>query len=63
MTAIFHITHVSNLPGMISDGGLTCVGQLRKRGGVAYRDIAYPHIQDRRAATRVPCGRGGTLAD
>lgn len=62
-TPIYHITHVANLTGMIADRGLTCVAELRKRGAGTYRDIAYPHIQDRRASKRVPCGPGGTLAD
>jgi len=63
MTPVYHVTHVSNLPGMLADGGLTCVAKLRQRGASAYRDIAYPHIQDRRANKGVPCGPGGTLAD
>ena len=63
MTPICHITHVANLSGMIAGGGLTCVGELRQRGAGGYRNIAYPHIQDRRAAKHVPCGPGGTLAD
>lgn len=61
-TLIYHITHVDNLPLIIGYGGLRCCADLRS-SGVAYRDIAYGHIQDRRASTRVPCGPRGALHD
>ena len=61
-TPIYHITHVDNLSLIIGDGGLRCCADLR-RNKVGYRDIAYSHIQDRRATTRVPCGPRGALHD
>ena len=61
-TPIYHITHVDNLPGIIADGGLRCCADLRQ-SGVGYRNIAYTHIQDRRARTHVPSGPRGVLHD
>ena len=61
-TPIYHITHVDNLAQIIGAGGLGAVGGLRA-GGANFRSIAYPHIQDRRATTLVPCGPRGTLQD
>jgi hypothetical protein len=61
-TPIYHITHVDNLPRIIADGGLRCCADLR-RNSVAYRDIAFGHIQDRRARTVVTCGPRGSLQE
>jgi len=61
-TPIYHITHVDNLPGIIADGGIRCCVELRQ-AGVGYRDIAYGHIQDRRARKPVSCGPRGMLHD
>ena len=61
-TPIYHITHVNNLPLIMADRGLRCNADLR-RGRVAYSDIAYGNIQDRRARTAVTCGPRGLLHD
>jgi hypothetical protein len=61
-TPIYHITHVDNLPMIIGDGGLRCCADLRG-SKVGYHDIAFGHIQDRRATTPVVCGPRGRLYD
>ncbi|MEV6984188.1 DUF4433 domain-containing protein [Sphaerisporangium sp. NPDC051017] len=61
MTAIYHITHVENLAGMIGRG-LVC-DQDRQSGVVRPVNIGHKHIKDRRSRRGVPCGAGGTLAD
>lgn len=68
MTALYHITHLDNLPGILADGGLFC-DHVRLERGKEVRGIAHQHIKDRRARRRVATvkGRalaaGGTLAD
>lgn len=59
-TPIYHITDFSNLPSILSNGGLGSTCWLSDRGRL-YTSIAYESIQDRRATTLVPCGPGGTL--
>ncbi len=62
MTAIYHITHITNLPNILRDGGLWCdrVSSERNLAGVS---IAHQHIKERRARKPVPCAAGGMLAD
>jgi hypothetical protein len=62
LTAIYHITHVTNLPNILRDGGLWCdrVSAERNLAGVS---IAHQHIKERRARKPVPCAAGGMLAD
>lgn len=62
MTPIYHITHVSNLPGILADGGLWC-DRLRATRAAGAVSIAHQHIKDRRAKRRVPVAAGGTLSD
>jgi len=62
MTAIYHITHIRNLPNILKDGGLWC-DHIVSEGNLAYVSIAHQHIKDRRAAKQVPCAAGGMLAD
>lgn len=62
MTAIYHITHIRNLPNIIKDGGLWCDHIVAARN-LAHVSIAHQHIKDRRAAKHVTCASGGTLAD
>jgi hypothetical protein len=62
MPAIYHITHIRNLPLILQHGCLWCdnekaAKQLNPVG------IAHEHIKRRRAARIVPVSRGGTLAD
>ncbi|WP_292802175.1 DUF4433 domain-containing protein, partial [Nostoc sp. NMS7] len=61
-SAIYHITHIDNLPSILKSGGLIANSRLRQRQ-TNYLDIAHENIQDRRARTEVPCGAGGYLHD
>lgn len=62
MTPIYHITHVTNLAGIIADGGLWC-DRLRATRAAGAVSIAHQHIKDRRAKRHVPVAAGGALAD
>lgn len=62
MTAVFHITHFTNLDSILREGGLCCDNSRNKRK-LACTGIAYEHIKARRANRKVPVCRGGTLAD
>jgi hypothetical protein len=62
VTAIYHITHISNLPRILAEGGLWCDSEVERRG-LAAQCIAHAHIKERRKAKQVPCGPGGVLAD
>jgi hypothetical protein len=62
MTAIYHITHIRNLPNVLKDGGLWCDHIVSERN-LAFVSIAHQHIKDRRAAKQVTCPPGGMLAD
>ncbi len=60
--AIYHLTHINNLPSILGTGGLGCTSQLDRRG-FARTNIAYDSIQSTRSRTSVPCGPGGGLHD
>jgi hypothetical protein len=62
MTAIYHITHLRNIPNIIKDGGLWC-DQVVMQRKLAYVSIAHQHIKDRRAQKSVPGMPGSKLAD
>ena len=62
MTAIYHITHLRNLPNIIKDDGLWC-DQVVMQRRLAYVSIAHQHIKDRRAKKSVPCAPDGKLTD
>jgi hypothetical protein len=57
---IYHITHHSNLPGIIECGGLLCDGEAARQGPVS---IAYGRLKERRFETLVPCEPFGALTD
>jgi len=61
-TSIYHITHIENLPSILEMGGLIANSRLKEENK-NYLDIAYAHIQDRRANIPVPCSVGGFLND
>jgi hypothetical protein len=61
-TPIYHITHIDNLTSIITSGRLIANSRLKIQQ-TNYLDIAYGHIQDRRATTKVPCSAGGYLHD
>jgi hypothetical protein len=62
LTAIYHITHLRNLPGIIAGKCLHCDARVAasKLGVVG---IAHQHIKDRRARKSVPVKPGGFVAD
>ncbi|MBI5244019.1 MAG: DUF4433 domain-containing protein [Elusimicrobia bacterium] len=62
MTLIYHITHISNLPGILKADGLWCDNSRREQG-FPIVGIAHQNIKDRRAKRVVPLAAGGTLAD
>ncbi|HZT43803.1 MAG TPA: DUF4433 domain-containing protein [Chthonomonadaceae bacterium] len=62
MTAIYHITHIDNLPGILAEAGLWC-DNARKAKELDAIGIAHDHIKQRRARKNVPIGKKGTLAD
>lgn len=68
MTAIYHITHMKNLPAIIAAGGLWC-DRVRAERSMACVGIAHQHIKDRRRQRPVQSltgkskGAGGTLWD
>lgn len=62
MPAIYHITHIHNLPLILQHGGLWCDNEKVKRQ-LNPVGIAHEHIKRRRAARLVPVSRGGVLAD
>ena len=62
MLLIYHITHVDNLAGIVSDGCLfSDLERIRK--GLNSTNIGYGHIKDRRLNTAVPVSAGGCLGD
>jgi hypothetical protein len=61
-TSIYHISHLSNLSGILAAGGLRCNRTLSQQG-VGYTNIAHGNIQSRRANKVVTCSAGGTLRD
>lgn len=62
MTPIYHITHLHNLPQILTADGLLAVVGLR-RDSIGYTDIAHQGIQDRRATTQVPLPPFGVVHD
>jgi hypothetical protein len=62
MTPIYHITHISNLAGILAAEGLWCDSK-RVEQGFPIVGIAHKNIKDRRAKRNVPLAAGGTLAD
>lgn len=61
-TPIVHLTHWQNLSSILSSGGLLSCHE-KQRQGVAHKNIAYDHIQERRESTMVPGAKGGCLHD
>lgn len=60
MPPIYHITHVSNLPGIIARGGLICD---RTAQDLKLVNIGHNNIKERRLKKTVPIGPGGTVGD
>ncbi len=60
--AIYHITHLSNLPGILRDGCLWSDSE-RIRLSVESTNIGHRHIKERRLKRAVSVAAGGTLGD
>ncbi len=59
---IFHITHIENLPHILSTGGL-CSDVFLAQQDRANINIAHEHIKERRRLTPVAAGPGGFVAE
>ena len=59
---IYHITHINNLPTILTDKVLRCDAERVKRG-YNTANIAHEHLKQRRFTTAVPIGTKGFLAD
>jgi hypothetical protein len=62
MTAIYHITHLSNLARIVQTKGLWCDAERVKQGFPCV-GIAHQSLKDRRSGTAVLVAAGGNLAD
>jgi hypothetical protein len=62
MTAIYHITHIRNLPNIIKDGGLWCDAEAIKRE-IKPVEIAYGNLKEKRTRRQIPIPPGGVLAE
>ncbi len=60
--AIFHITHIANLPGILREGGLWC-DRKRIDRELQNTNIGHAHIKQRRLSRPVTTSGGGTLGD
>jgi hypothetical protein len=62
VTAIYHITPIKNLPGILAEGGLWCDAEAERRG-LAHQVAGHAHIKERRKIKQVLLGPGGVLSD
>ncbi len=62
MTAIYHITHVDNLPAILAAGALWSDSRLRAMSAEP-KNIAHGHIKERRERTAVSIAPHGVVAD
>lgn len=62
MTAIYHITHIRNLPNILRDGGLWCDSESVRRE-INPIKIAYGNLKGQRTRIIVNKPPGGVLAD
>jgi ssDNA thymidine ADP-ribosyltransferase, DarT len=61
-TPIFHITALDNVRSIAQTGAILSRSLVAQQGLVS-SDMAYQHIQGRRAVRRIPIPPGGTLHD
>ncbi len=59
---ICHMTHIRNLPMILSKGGLWCDRQAKERG-LTQQGIGHSHIKERRSRWPVTVGPKGRLWD
>ena len=62
MTAIYHITHIRNLPNILKDDRLWCDVESVKRN-LQPIEIAYTEIKERRMRRKINIPPGGVLAE
>lgn len=62
MTAIYHITHIRNLPNIMKDSGLWCDAEAVKRN-IQPVEIAFEKIKEQRTRRLVPASPGGVLSE
>ena len=62
MTAIYHITHIRNLPNILRENGLWCDSESVKRN-IQPIEIAYTEIKERRTRRQIKIPPGGVLAE
>ena len=62
MQPIYHITHLDNLPSIVSQTGICC-DRIEISQELATVSIAHEHIKERRRRRLVTVGPQGTLAD
>lgn len=62
MPAIYHITHLRNLPNILNENGLWCDSESVKRN-IKPVEIAYTEIKERRTRKQIPLPPGGVLAE
>jgi len=62
MTAIYHITHIRNLPGILRGDGLWCDAEAVRRN-IQPVEIAYTEIKERRTRRTITIPPGGVLAE
>lgn len=60
--AIYHITHVDNLPAIVAEGRLVSDAIMRARGG-PMAPIGMSNIKQRRISLPVVCHPGDALRD
>ena len=60
--AIYHITHLDNLAGILREGGLWCDAQRIARNLIS-TNIGHLHIKQRRLSRPVTTSAGGALGD
>jgi hypothetical protein len=62
VTAIYHITHITNLGG-IADRGEICCDKIRIKECLKTLGVGHDHMKARRMTRPVTRGPGGTLGD
>ena len=60
--AIFRLTHVDNLAGMLQRNKI-CAPNFTPDDGISYRVIHHQNIQEKRSNRPIPCGPRGVMHD
>ncbi|WP_216086457.1 type II toxin-antitoxin system toxin DNA ADP-ribosyl transferase DarT [Sporosarcina newyorkensis] len=59
---LYHLTHITNLPSILEQGGLQSHAMMQKNN-LLHQDVANKDVQIRREKTIIPVGKGGNLHD